>query len=103
MGITGKKPDYDDIDLDQFEPEAALAQLVPFRFALENNVVPVGKAGAVLLVALPRPVCEHTIDRLEKLTGMAVEASAAPVQSIKRAIKTLYGQEESPHVLYHNE
>ncbi len=83
------------IDLDEFEVDPAVIQLIPEEVALKHGVMPVNRAGSTLVVATGDPSNIFAIDDIKFLTGYNVEVVVASEEQIKRAIDRYYDQSSS--------
>lgn len=82
--------------LDSFEPDTALAQIVPAGTARFGKFVPVRKSGNTLEVAVAQPEDTKSLDQLAKTKGLTLSLSVAGPESVERAITRLYGGDQSP-------
>jgi type IV pilus assembly protein PilB len=83
------------IDLDQFEIEAAVIQLIPEDVAVKHTVIPVNRAGSTLILATADPSNIFAIDDIKFLTGYNIQAVVASEDAIKRAIDRYYDKSSS--------
>jgi type IV pilus assembly protein PilB len=83
------------IDLDEFEIDPAVIQLIPEEVALKHTVLPVNRAGSTLILATADPSNIVAIDDIKFLTGYNVEVVVAADDSIKRAVDRYYDQTSS--------
>ena len=83
------------IDLDEFDVDPAVIQLIPEEVALKHVVLPVNRAGSTLIVATADPSNIFAIDDIKFLTGYNVEVVVASEEAIKRAIDRYYEQSSS--------
>jgi len=83
------------INLNEFEIDPGVIQLVPADVAQKYMIVPVNRAGATLIVAMSDPSNIFAIDDIKFMTGYNVEVVVAPEQSIKEAIDKYYDQSAS--------
>ncbi|WP_224248106.1 GspE/PulE/PilB domain-containing protein [Hyalangium gracile] len=74
------------IRLDAAEPASDVVKLVPMDVARKHGLIPVGRDGSTLLVAMSRPADTHAIDDVKFLTGYHVEVVLASRQEIERAL-----------------
>jgi type IV pilus assembly protein PilB len=80
------------IDLEEFDVDPAVIQLIPEEVALKHTVLPVNRAGSTLIIATADPSNIFAIDDIKFLTGYNVEVVVASEDSIKRAIDRHYEQ-----------
>jgi type IV pilus assembly protein PilB len=83
------------INLDEFEIERAVIQLIPEDVATKHTVVPVNRAGSTLIVATADPSNIFALDDIKFLTGYNIEPVVAAEESIRRAIDKYYDQSTS--------
>jgi type IV pilus assembly protein PilB len=80
------------IDLDEFEVDPAVIQLIPEEVAHKHTVLPVNRAGSTLILATADPSNIFAIDDIKFLTGYNIEVVVASEEAIKRAIDRFYDQ-----------
>ena len=83
------------INLDEFEIEASIVQLIPEDVATKHVVVPVNRAGSTLIVATSDPSNIFALDDIKFLTGYNIQAVVASEDAIRRAIDKCYDQSTS--------
>ena len=83
------------IDLDEFEIDPAVIELIPEEVALKHTVLPVNRAGSTLILATADPSNIFAIDDIKFLTGYNIEVVVASEDGIKRAIDRHYDQSSS--------
>jgi type IV pilus assembly protein PilB len=83
------------IDLEEFEVDPAVIQLIPEEVALKHTVLPVNRAGSTLILATADPSNIFAIDDIKFLTGYNIEVVVAPEEAIKRSIDRFYDQTSS--------
>jgi type IV pilus assembly protein PilB len=80
------------INLDDFDVDPEVIQLIPEDVALKHNVVPVNRAGSTLILATADPSNIFALDDIKFLTGYNIQAVVASEDAIKRAIERYYEQ-----------
>jgi type IV pilus assembly protein PilB len=80
------------INLDDFEIEPDVIQLVPREIALKHVVIPVNRAGATLIVAMADPSNIYAIDELKFLTQYSIEPVVSSETAIETAIARYYAE-----------
>jgi type IV pilus assembly protein PilB len=75
------------INLDEFEVDPVVLNLIPKRNALKHNLVPVNHLGSTLFVAMSDPSDIVTVDDLRFATGCDIKPVIAPEQAIKNTIE----------------
>jgi len=83
------------VDLDEFEVEDAVIQLIPEEVATKHTVVPVNRAGSTLIVATADPSNIFALDDIKFLTGYDIQPVVAAEEAIKRAIDRYHDQSTS--------
>ena len=83
------------INLDEFEIEAAVIQLIPEDVALKHTVIPVNRAGSTLVLATADPSNIFAIDDIKFLTGYNIQPVVAGEDAIRRAIDRYYDKTSS--------
>ena len=78
-------------DLDIVKLDSALARLVSEKYAVRRRVVPLFRAGSLLVVAVDDPSEAGVVEELQQLLGMRVEVVTSTTAKIERAIQRLYG------------
>ena len=78
------------INLDDFEIEQSIIDLVPKEVAEKHQILPVNKSGASLIVAMADPSNIYVIDDLKFLTGYNIEVVVASETAIKESIEKYY-------------
>ncbi len=72
---------------------ADLVSLVPITFARQHGVLPIGREGDVIVVAISDPLDLAPLDDLRVLLGSHVEPVAVPSDKIEDAINRVYERE----------
>jgi len=80
------------IDLDEFDVDPAVIQLIPEEVAHKHTVLPVNRAGSTLIIATADPSNIFAIDDIKFLTGYNIEVVVASEEAIKRSIDKHYEQ-----------
>jgi type IV pilus assembly protein PilB len=83
------------IDLEEFEIDPAVIQLIPEDVALKHNVLPVNRAGSTLIVATSDPSNIFALDDIKFLTGYNIQPVVAAEETIRAAIDKHYDQSSS--------
>ncbi|HRI71354.1 MAG TPA: type II secretion system protein GspE, partial [Polyangium sp.] len=78
------------VDLTAVEFDPDILKLVPKDVCEKQKIIPVGKSGSSLVVAMADPTNLHAIDDIKFLTGMIIEPRVASESAIKTAIETAY-------------
>jgi type IV pilus assembly protein PilB len=84
-----------DINLQEFDIDPAVIQLIPEEVALKHTVIPVNRAGSTLIVAIADPSNIFAIDDIKFLTGYNIEVVVSSEDQIKRAVDRNYDQTSS--------
>jgi type IV pilus assembly protein PilB len=88
--FVAKQYGVPDINLDEFDIDPAVIQLIPEEVAQKHTVIPVNRAGSTLILATSDPSNIFAIDDIKFLTGYNVEVVVAAEEQIKRAIDRYY-------------
>ncbi len=83
------------INLDEFEIEPSVIQLIPEDVATKHCVVPVNRAGSTLIVATADPSNIFALDDIKFLTGYNIQPVVASEEAIRRAIDRYHDQSTS--------
>ena len=78
------------VDLTNYMPDPSVVKLIPSDVANKFQVVPVGKTGRKLQVAMANPANIFAIDDIKFITGCEVQPMVAPEAAIKKAIDKAY-------------
>ena len=79
------------LNLDTMVLDTSLAKLVNEKYAMKHLLLPVGKTGNLLLVAMDDPTNTGLIHDLQSSTGLNIEVMTSTTQCIRRAYSRLYG------------
>jgi type IV pilus assembly protein PilB len=83
------------INLDEFEIDPAVIQLIPEEVATKHTVIPVNRAGSSLILATADPSNIFALDDIKFLTGYNIQPVVAAEEAIRRAIDKYYDQSTS--------
>ncbi len=83
------------INLDEFEIEMAVIQLIPEEVAIKHTVIPVNRAGSTLILATADPSNIFALDDIKFLTGYNIQPVVAAEEAIRRAVEKYYDQSAS--------
>jgi type IV pilus assembly protein PilB len=84
------------VDLREITIDPALIRLIPAETAGKYNVIPVGKSGNTLTLAMTDPTNVFAMDDIKFRTGLNVEPVVASETSIQEAVKQHYGAASAP-------
>ncbi len=93
--FVAKQYGVPDIDLDEFDIDPSVIQLIPEDVALKHTVIPVNRAGSTLILAIADPSNIFAIDDIKFLTGYNIEVVVASEEQIKRAVDRHYDKTSS--------
>ncbi len=79
------------MDLKDFAFDQALLRLIPAETAAKYNVIPVGRAGNTLTLAMTDPTNVFAMDDIKFRTGLNVEPVVASETAILAAVNQYYG------------
>lgn len=85
--------DVDNIVLDQ-----SLSRLISERFSARHLIVPLFRAGNILVVAMDDPSQAALIETLEMQLGLQIEVVTTTTAKLTAAMKRLYGPQVPPEV-----
>jgi type IV pilus assembly protein PilB len=83
------------INLSQFDLDPAVVRLIPGDTATKYQVIPVGRAGTVLTLAMTDPTNVFAMDDIKFMTGMHVEPVVASETAVRDAIGKYYSKNSS--------
>lgn len=92
--FLSRQPGVAAIELDRFEIDPSLVELIPRKLALECLVLPIDKLGKLLTVAMACPLDVATIGEMEQITGLKVKAMLCKLDDIHAAVRKYYRSEE---------
>jgi DNA-binding response OmpR family regulator len=90
VDFLSKEYGFPVINLDEFEIDPAVLNLIPIRTVLKHNLVPVNHSGSTLFVAMSDPSDIVTVDDLRFATGCDIKPVIASERAIKIAIEKHY-------------
>jgi len=93
--FVAKQYGVPDIDLDEFDIDPSVIQLIPEEVALKHTVIPVNRAGSTLILAIADPSNIFAIDDIKFLTGYNIEVVVASEEQIRRAVDRHYDKSSS--------
>ena len=80
------------INLKEFDLDPAIVRLIPGETALKYNVIPVGKSGTTLTLAMADPSNVFAMDDIKFITGLHVEPVVASETGIRELITQFFGK-----------
>src|ERR1700752_2950434 len=90
--LLSKQYGVPSIALTQFEIDAAVVKLVPAETAQKYQIVPLGRSGATLTIAMTDPTNVFAMDDIKFMTGYNVEPVVASEIAVIEAIARYYGK-----------
>jgi type IV pilus assembly protein PilB len=78
------------INLREFDLDPTIARLIPVESATKYNVLPVGRSGTTLTLAMADPTNVFAMDDIKFMTGLHVEPVVASETAIREAITRLF-------------
>jgi hypothetical protein len=78
------------VDLDAAVLDPALARLIDRDYAWRHRLVPVGRTGDRLTIAMDDPGDRWVVEDLGRVTGCRIEVVTAPSAALRRAFTRLY-------------
>jgi len=79
------------IALGSFELDPAVVRLVPAETAIKYLVIPVGRSGSALTLAMTDPTNVFAMDDIKFMTGLQIEPVVASESAIREAITKYHG------------
>jgi type IV pilus assembly protein PilB len=83
------------IDLDSHTIPPEVIRLIPPGIVQKHLVIPIGKAGTTLTMAMADPTNVFAVDDIKFMTGLKVEAMVATESAVRRAIDRFYDSSET--------
>jgi type IV pilus assembly protein PilB len=83
------------INLGQFDLDPAVVRLIPRETAVKYQVIPVGRAGRVLTLAMTDPTNVFAMDEIKFMTGLQIEPVIASERAIGDALGRYFGRSET--------
>jgi type IV pilus assembly protein PilB len=80
------------INLEEFEIDAEVIQLIPKDLARQHHVLPINRAGSELIVAMSDPSNLNAVDDVKFHTGYNVQVVVASEVAIRAAIERYYDE-----------
>jgi type IV pilus assembly protein PilB len=80
------------INLNFYEVDPAVIQLVPQETAVRYQIVPLSRVGSTLTIAMSDPTNVFAMDDIKFMTGFNVEPVVASETAIDEAIQKFYGE-----------
>ena len=93
-GFVAKQYGVPSIELDEFEIDPGVLDLIPYEVSQKHNVIPVNRAGSTLIVATSDPSNISALDDLKFRTGYNIQAVVASEAAIRRALDRHHGEED---------
>ena len=84
------------INLSQFDLDPAVVRLIPGETAAKYQVIPVGRSGTALTLAMTDPTNVFAMDDIKFMTGLHVEPVVASEHAVRDAITRYYGKAAAP-------
>lgn len=86
--------DMEMVDLDDFDIEPEVIEMVPAEMAREHKIIPIEYDNDELVIAMGDPLDLYTLDNLRFVVNCHVECVLATKSSIDKALAKYYGLEE---------
>lgn len=90
------------VSLYKYNIDKSIAQTIPEQLAIRYQVIPIGKNGNKLTVAMADPLDYYTIDDLRMTTGFQIESVIATKEELSQAINRHYGIQETVKEIMQN-
>lgn len=88
VSIQLRIPKYSE---EEYPPNRRLAELVPLEMVHKHRVVPVRKRSKLITLAMTDPMDMTSVDALEEMTKMEVEAVVCSARELDQLIEATYG------------
>src|SRR4029079_1454018 len=79
------------INLEQFDLDPGVVRLIPAETAAQHPVIPVGRSGTALTLAMTDPTNVFAMDDIKFMTGLHVEPVVTSETAVRDAISRYYG------------
>lgn len=89
--LIAREAGIESVDLARARIDPEALKKVPSQFAMEHKVIPIALAQNRLTVAMANPFEIATLDQLQFMTRLYIDARCAPAADIKQAIERCYG------------
>jgi type IV pilus assembly protein PilB len=89
-GLLSKRYGVPSIDLSQFEIDPLVVKLIPSDTAQKYQIIPVGRSGATLTIAMTDPTDVFAMDDIKFMTGYNVEPVVASETAVTAALLKYY-------------
>ena len=80
------------VSLGQFDLDPAVVRLIPRETAVKYQVIPVGRAGSVLTLAMTDPTNVFAMDDIKFMTGLQIDPVVASESAVGDAIGRYFGR-----------
>ena len=80
------------INLTEYDLDPAIVRLVPGETATKHNLIPVGRNGTTLTLAMTDPTNIFAMDEVKFITGLHVEPVVASETAIRDAVAKYFGK-----------
>src|SRR5208283_835828 len=94
MAVLSRQYGVPSINLDYFEVDPGVTNLIPMETALKFQVLPLSRVGSSLTLAMVDPTNVFAMDDIKFMTGFNIEPVVASEAAIMEAIKKHYGSAE---------
>ena len=88
--ILGRQFEMEVIDLETYTVEPSTLELLPRSLALKHQVLPLGKEGGVVRVAITDPLDYETLDNLRFILNSEIDPVLTTPEAVRRAIDRYY-------------
>ena len=90
LKFLSKQPGVASIDLLSYTIPVDVLGLIPAKFALEHEILPIDKMGRDLTVAMACPLDSKTINELKEMTGLNVRPLLVSMKDTQAALQHYY-------------
>lgn len=85
-----KQPDFDAIELSEFEFDPGTVRLIPAEVAMKFLVIPLKRVDKTLTIAMADPTNTFVLDAIKFITGCQIKPLVSSESSIRKAIDQNY-------------
>ncbi len=94
MGVLSRQYGVPSINLEYFQIDPEVLELIPRETAAKYHVLPLSRAGSSLTLAMGDPSNVFAMDQIKFMTGFSIEPVVAPETAILEAINKHFGSIE---------
>ncbi len=88
--FLARQPGIASIDLSSFEIPRELTEIIPKKYALEHEVVPIDRLGNVLTLGMVCPLDSRTVLELQATTGLTIRPVLCAPEDLRHVVEKSY-------------